>query len=224
MEAFRHTPCYCEENVWRLCEDLLRGRLGAERAGLAASAAPPPPPGRLCAVFVSNKQKRVPMWHQQAGGTRSFHGAPGFVLWDYHVFAVLDTGSGGHGTWVLDLDSTLRPFPTPFVEYTAQALRPELLAADGHGGELPSRRFRVVDAGDYLGTLCSDRSHMRMPCGGWLAQPPPEPAILCNREGCADGRTSNLFAQFVSMEPGSGVGEVLEEESFLRRFGWEPGV
>mmetsp|Transcript_41853 Transcript_41853/g.95102 ORF Transcript_41853/g.95102 Transcript_41853/m.95102 type:complete len:260 (-) Transcript_41853:59-838(-) len=216
-EAFRYTACYCEENVWRLCEDLLGHR---QRAGLCPSVAPSGlVRGSLKAVFISNAQQRVPLWHQRAGGEREVLGAPGFVLWDYHVVALLQAAGGG--CHILDLDTTLGPFPLPFADYVRQALRPDIIAsfeAEGRCRELPERCFRVVDAEDYLQSLFSDRSHMRRPDGSWAAPPPTEPPILQRREGCEDGAGSNLFSQFVAMEPGSGMGEVLTEAAFLRRF------
>jgi hypothetical protein len=60
-----YTACYCEENTHRLIQRLV--------------AAHPD----VCAVFVSNTHGSVPIWQQRAGRAQD-----GFVLWDYHVFAL----------------------------------------------------------------------------------------------------------------------------------------
>lgn len=69
--SFTHTPFYCEENVYLLCKELIR-------AGLADPAGTD-----LYAVFISNEEKKVPLWYQKASRTND-----GFVLWDYHVICI----------------------------------------------------------------------------------------------------------------------------------------
>lgn len=268
VSAFRYTPCFCEENVWRLCEDLLgrrsrsrtQGAVGSSAVPLAlrsssgASRVSPLPSGsKLKVVVISNRSKAVPLWHQRAGRASMLGAlgsvavwqaayrrprnlrtqvsamtaiprvwteldtqAPGFVMWDYHVVAVIeDKETGAH---VLDLDNTLKPFPLPFDVYAEKALRSGIATRLQAEGRLEGRRFRVIDADEYLDTLCSDRSHMRDAFGRYSAQPPSEEPILNVRPQIADGRTSNLFTEFVNMEPSTGVGEVLSESDFLRRF------
>lgn len=61
-EACAHTPCYCEENVWRLI-----------------AQQPAPLRQHLWAVFISNPNKAVPLWQQRAGREAE----EGFCLWDY---------------------------------------------------------------------------------------------------------------------------------------------
>ncbi len=139
------------------------------------------------AVFVSNARKACPLWMQRASPDVA---EP--VLWDYHVVLLAQDG----GRWrVYDLDSRL-PFPCraaawldgtfPFLERVERPFQP---------------RFRVVDAAVFLDTFASDRSHMRMPGGGWQAPPPPWPAIQ-------PARGTNLI-DFVDMDARF-VGEVME--------------
>ena len=64
-----YTKCYCEENVWKLCE-----RLGQESFDSAAYA-----------VFISNEGQTVPLWCQSA--SKDPENQP--VVWDYHVILVV---------------------------------------------------------------------------------------------------------------------------------------
>uniref|UniRef100_A0A804Q0A7 Protein N-terminal glutamine amidohydrolase n=1 Tax=Zea mays TaxID=4577 RepID=A0A804Q0A7_MAIZE len=95
VSSFTHTPCYCEENVYMLCNELIRTGV-ADPAGTD-----------LYVVFISNEEKKViyclffycwrsyfpsvgnfpsiqvPLWHQKAG-----HSDDGFICWDYHVICI----------------------------------------------------------------------------------------------------------------------------------------
>ena len=82
-EKQKYTSCYCEENVWHLCND----RIGDD--------------GK--AIFISNDNRQCPMWHQRAAAD----GEP--VIWDYHVIYL----SRVEKEWmILDLDSTLELLTT----------------------------------------------------------------------------------------------------------------
>mmetsp|Transcript_91927 Transcript_91927/g.177035 ORF Transcript_91927/g.177035 Transcript_91927/m.177035 type:complete len:235 (+) Transcript_91927:62-766(+) len=213
--SFRYTPCYCEENVWRLCDDLLQqqGQWQQQLQDVVLDSLDGQS-WELSAVFVSNPKRQVAMWCQRAGKGSLTFGMSNFVLWDYHVFAVLETED--RRSYILDLDTTLEPFLLPFIDYAEQALRSEHLA---DCKDFPKRFFRVVPGREYLQSLCSDRSHMLTAEGTYSISPPSEAPILCTREGCADGRTSNLFSHFVSMDGTTGVGQVFDEPCFLQRFG-----
>nr|XP_023683285.1 protein N-terminal glutamine amidohydrolase isoform X2 [Paramormyrops kingsleyae] len=65
-----YTSCYCEENVWKLCE--------------YAKIQKQFPMDEIYAVFISNEQKMVPLWEQ-----KSSHGNKP-VIWDYHVILLHD--------------------------------------------------------------------------------------------------------------------------------------
>jgi hypothetical protein len=111
------------------------------------------------------------------------------ILWDYHVILLVAE------PWeVWDLDTTL-DFPVPAQLYLRRSFR-----ADLPEEYLP--RFRVVEAGAFLATFASDRSHMRLPDGRWRKPPPPWPLLG------APGTASNL-ARFVDMRDPF-VGQVLD--------------
>nr|XP_034957346.1 protein N-terminal glutamine amidohydrolase-like [Zootoca vivipara] len=48
-----YTGCYCEENVWKLCEYIRNQNLY--------------PLEEFYAVFISNDRRTVPLWEQRAG-------------------------------------------------------------------------------------------------------------------------------------------------------------
>jgi hypothetical protein len=87
-----YAACYCEENVYKLCEAV---RTNAPAAELE----------KCYAVFVSNKKRVVPLWRQKAGREEER-----LVIWDYHVVFIYRPDDR---TLVYDLDSEL-PFPTYF--------------------------------------------------------------------------------------------------------------
>eukprot|EP00761_Pharyngomonas_kirbyi_P013606 gb/GECH01013635.1/.p1 GENE.gb/GECH01013635.1/~~gb/GECH01013635.1/.p1 ORF type:complete len:194 (+),score=37.95 gb/GECH01013635.1/:1-582(+) len=87
-----YTQCYCEENIWKLCQS------ASQKNNLR-----PIQLHHLYAVFISSPDERVPMWYQQDG----------LIVWDYHVIAVYNDGKE---SLVYDLDTKL-PFPCPFMKY-----------------------------------------------------------------------------------------------------------
>lgn len=98
--GFAYARQFCEENVFKLCENLFD--MGAD-AGK----------DDIHVVFISSLGKATPLWYQRAAGT-----GEGPVWWDYHV-VVQFAGD------VFDLDSVL-PFPTPITEYVEFALQPQI--------------------------------------------------------------------------------------------------
>ncbi|CAN9503558.1 unnamed protein product [Ophioblennius macclurei] len=145
-----YTSCYCEENVWKLCDSIR-----SERSDSL---------DQMSAVFISNENRTVPLWKQKSGRK----GQP--VIWDYHV-VLLQTGSHHADSLVYDLDSELS-FPCSLGLYVDQALR-----SDRHIRPEYHRKLRVVPADLYLSTFASDRSHMRSSDGSWNMPPPPYPPI-----------------------------------------------
>ncbi|XP_075228436.1 N-terminal glutamine amidase tungus [Lycorma delicatula] len=138
-----YTACYCEENIYKLCEKL------QERSSYAVQ--------NSYVVFVSNELKKVPLWHQKAG-----HNSVGLVVWDYHVFLVYQQSNN---CLVYDFD-TMLPFPTPFYHYLSKTFRSDKnLKPDFY------RKFRVIDGPTYLNKFASDRRHM-ITDGMWLKEPP----------------------------------------------------
>ncbi|XP_070702003.1 protein N-terminal glutamine amidohydrolase [Pempheris klunzingeri] len=144
-----YSSCYCEENVWKLCEFVRTERTA--------------PLEELFVVFISNDNRMVPLWKQRSGrGDEA-------VIWDYHV-VLLQVGRQSN-TLVYDLDSEL-PFPCSLQLYAAQALR-----SDRHVKAPYHRKLRVVPADSFLLNFASDRSHMKNPDGSWKMPPPLYPPI-----------------------------------------------
>ncbi|XP_023777238.1 protein N-terminal glutamine amidohydrolase isoform X2 [Cyanistes caeruleus] len=130
--ACTYTSCYCEENVWKLC-DYIRSQ---DRHPLE----------EFYAVFISNDRKMIPLWKQKSG-----HGDEP-VVWDYHVILLHVTS--GEQNFIYDLDTVL-PFPCPFDVYSVEAfrlddsLRPEfhrMIRADLYLKTFASDRSHMKDA------------------------------------------------------------------------------
>nr|XP_019961913.1 PREDICTED: protein N-terminal glutamine amidohydrolase isoform X1 [Paralichthys olivaceus] len=144
-----YSSCYCEENVWKLCEFVKKERTA--------------PLEHLSVVFISNENRMVPLWKQKSGcGDQP-------VIWDYHV--ILMVRGLQSDALVYDLDSELS-FPCSLKLYGAKALRSDRsIRPEYH------RKLRVVPADSFLLKFASDRSHMKAPDGSWKMPPPPYPPI-----------------------------------------------
>lgn len=148
-ETCVYTSCYCEENVWKLCEFV-------REEGTASLE-------ELLVVFISNENRMVPLWKQKSGrGDQP-------VIWDYHV--VLLHVCLQSDSLVYDLDSEL-PFPCSLQLYAAQALRSDRTIQPAY-----HRKLRVIPAQSFLLNFASDRSHMKNPDGSWKMPPPLYPPI-----------------------------------------------
>ncbi|XP_008782034.2 protein N-terminal glutamine amidohydrolase [Phoenix dactylifera] len=168
ISIFTRTPFYCEENIYLLCKKLCT-------IGVAD-----PTGDDLFVVFISNEEKKVPLWYQNASKR-----IDGLVLWDYHVICIQGKSqrnreSNAHPL-VWDLDSSL-PFPYPLDQYFAEAIRPLLYLNSRH-----SRLFRVVHAPIFLRFFASDRRHMKDSQGNWISLPPKYGPIIAE-----DGTMNNL--------------------------------
>lgn len=152
------------------------------------------------AVLVSNARREVVLLRQKAGRL-----GDGLIHWDYHVFAV--AADPALGRIALDLESEL-PLPCPLARYLEETF------PSGVQKEY-APRFRVLEAGDYLALLVSDRSHMRRPDGSWLAPPPRWPA-----PGEGTGRASVLM-EWVDVGK-RGPGTILDS-SRMKSFASETG-
>ncbi|XP_073986250.1 N-terminal glutamine amidase tungus [Rhodnius prolixus] len=142
-EHCTYTPCYCEENVWKLCE-----KIKDSDSDLLENC---------YVIFVSNDAKQVPIWFQRSGHISRDN----LCIWDYHVFLILKDPKE---TKVYDFDTVLE-FPVTFNNYVKQAIKPEY-------NEHYERLFRVISADIFLSTFASDRSHMRKPDGSYTSDPP----------------------------------------------------
>lgn len=149
------------------------------------------------AVFVSNKKQVVPLWRQRAGRDEEK-----LVIWDYHVIFVYKPDDR---CLVFDLDSDL-PFPTFFHKYVTETFRTDaILNPEYH------RFFRVVPAGLFLQKFASDRRHMRKADGTWMKPPP-------NYECISTPEASHNLDEFISMDPSTGIGEVITLTEFVKKF------
>ncbi|KAM9164856.1 protein N-terminal glutamine amidohydrolase isoform 2-T3 [Pangshura tecta] len=147
--ACAYTSCYCEENVWKLCEYL--------------RSHDQYPLEEFYAVFISNERRMIPLWKQQSGcGDEP-------VIWDYHVI-LLHVASGDQN-FIYDLDTVL-PFPCPFDTYIEEAFKSDDILLPGF-----RRKIRLIRADLYLKTFASDRSHMKDASGHWQKPPPSYPCI-----------------------------------------------
>ncbi|XP_022286355.2 protein N-terminal glutamine amidohydrolase-like isoform X1 [Crassostrea virginica] len=145
-----YTSCYCEENVWFLCNTVQNKH-------------PDDIHGCFC-IFISNERRAIPLWRQRASKRED-----GQVVWDYHVIFLHQ--SSNFGTVVYDLDTTL-PFPCDFNKYYEESIKDEkCLRKEYH------RKFRVIPGAEFLKTFASDRSHMLTQDGRWMSPPPVYPPI-----------------------------------------------
>ncbi|XP_028296686.1 protein N-terminal glutamine amidohydrolase-like [Gouania willdenowi] len=144
-----YTSCYCEENVWKLCDFVRREQTA--------------PLDQLDVVFISNENRTVPLWEQKSGQGEE----P--VIWDYHVVLLQTVPQSGY--LIYDLDSEL-PFPCHANIYIHKALR-----SDQNLKPQYHRKLRVIPANDFLSRFSSDRSHMKNSDGTWKMPPPPYPPI-----------------------------------------------
>ncbi|XP_065148536.1 protein N-terminal glutamine amidohydrolase isoform X1 [Paramisgurnus dabryanus] len=144
-----YTSCYCEENVWKLCEYVRdQGTCSLHD---------------VYAVFISNERKMIPIWKQKSSrGDKP-------VIWDYHVILLHKSKQGQ--SYIYDLD-TILPFPCLLDVYSREAFQ-----SDEHLRREFWRQLRVVPADIYLKKFASDRSHMKTNDGNWRMPPPSYPCI-----------------------------------------------
>lgn len=199
-----YTSCYCEENVWKLCDQFRQRGCDTKQ---------------LHVVFISNHERQIALWKQKAGTQQG----PwlNFALWDYHVILIKTPRPTNDGrtatvneseneTLVYDLDTVL-PFPVSFNQYAKEAFKPGLTLWIGPSTIFPERMYRVIPADGFLEEFASDRSHMHKD-GSWLAPPPSYPPIRSQK-------SSNNIQEFISMKQDSTApGSILTESEFLDSF------
>jgi hypothetical protein len=122
-------------------------------------------------VIVSGEGRYRRLWFQNSAGSPE---AP--VYWDYHVILL----SFEEGWWVWDLDTSLG-LPVPAATYFPETFLPQNIdVADA------DVILRLIGADEYVRKFSSDRAHMRLPSGEWIAPPPEWPMI-------SQGKDSNLL-------------------------------
>ncbi|KXN82573.1 Protein N-terminal glutamine amidohydrolase [Leucoagaricus sp. SymC.cos] len=204
-----YTRCYCEENIYLLCQELMVRQDVRER-------------WEVWAVFISNENKTVALWEQKAARVA---GAP--VVWDYHCILVLkskqpdsyDSGGdqGSVEAWVYDYDSSITQLPCPWGEYVSRTFPFQLMPQY-------QSLFRVISGEDFIERFASDRSHMLSPEieGEPLkyVSPPPLYEPICGEISRQYGITSNLMQSFVCMDPDAEntFGSVMSLEKVVFKF------
>lgn len=182
------TPCYCEENAWRVVYRHLHLAIlpaiatdnGKDRhhkfldCGTCTDACE----YEYHVVFISNESRCCPFYRQRAVPIYKVH-AP--VHWDYHVIVIRTirtTSPSSHGTEVLDVDTWL-PYPCPIQTYLDETFRPRttLTSSSTTTSTEFQPLFRVIPAQQYLQYFYSDRMHM-FQNGKWMARPPDYPPIM----------------------------------------------
>lgn len=159
------TPCYCEENVYRILQ------LAATR-GYS--------PQSLSAIFISNPERRIPIWMQRSGDERLDR----LCVWDYHVVVAVNLHLQADAQ-IYDVDSTLN-FPVSLGEYVRLALwhSPQACVAEHSGVEVidMGHQFRCVSFDEMMTLFSSDRRHMMIPGSKtYFHPPPPYPCIAGKR-------------------------------------------
>ena len=123
-----YTSCYCEENVWKLCDKIQNSK---NLRNLVEK-------GNVYAIFISNENKTVPLWQQSASENED-----GLVVWDYHVILAMK----GEKCMVFDLDTKL-PYPCEFEQYSERTFQ-----SDDDIMEKFHRKFRVITIQEFLEEL-----------------------------------------------------------------------
>ena len=143
-------------------------------------------------VLVTGPGSHRKLWFQRCGESDD---RP--VYWDYHVILLVKDN-----TWqVWDFDTKLA-FPTDAASYFRKTFRGPDESFDNLNVV-----FRAIDAKEYIENFSSDRSHMRLPSGAWLAPPPSWPAIVKNG-------VSNLM-EWLDIES-QGPGELLTLDQIIK--------
>lgn len=131
----------------------------------------------LFVVFISNENKKIPLWHQKASKS-----SEGLVIWDYHVICIqIGNKERGKESLIWDLDSSL-PFPLPLGKYVSETFRQQLLLKS-----MFRRVLRVIHAPTFLHHFASNRAHMRDTLGNWISPPPSYEPIIAH-----DGSENNI--------------------------------
>ncbi|KAI8848615.1 N-terminal glutamine amidase-domain-containing protein [Chytridium lagenaria] len=209
-----HTPSYCEENVYRLCQHLMKVEGADESTATTEEEGEREfETSKLFAVFISNQKKAVPIWCQKASQR-----SDGLVLWDYHVILIKKEPVT---SMVYDQDTFL-DFPCTLDEYAKAALPPLALFLPpeerSEEDDEEDRLYRIVPASMFVREFASDRSHMKRKDGSWMAEPPVMQCIKTEES------TMNLPVYWTMKIPqpageAQKFGRVLTEPEFLEFFG-----
>jgi len=215
IEKNLRTPCYCEENIWRLAYRRIMGDLGGGEINNSKENE------EYYVVFVSNEERCCPMLNQIASDHPM---KPCF--WDYHVVLMQSTKVVKKGKQVIqaqvsDMDTHLSS-PCALEEYLEGTFNIDF--ADKKDEKKFAPLFRVVRAQYYLENFYSDRMHM-MKDGEWLAKPPSYDCITTsNMKKNKKGHLSSLDDYVTMSKKSKGkenawLGEVLTLKQLKSKFG-----
>uniref|UniRef100_M3XPY9 Protein N-terminal glutamine amidohydrolase n=1 Tax=Mustela putorius furo TaxID=9669 RepID=M3XPY9_MUSPF len=147
-DACVYNSCYCEENIWKLCEYIKNHDQY--------------PLEECYAVFISNERKMIPIWKQQA------RPGDGPVIWYYFFLLVR------YHVKSIGFSFTFQAIP---LVNTLEDILAQLFKFCIHMHACVLWKFRVIRADSYLKNFASDRSHMKDSSGNWREPPPSYPCI-----------------------------------------------
>lgn len=163
--------CYCEENAWRLAYRHINSTCNNNNNNSDDDDID----WKYYIVFISNDQKCCPMFKQRATPEDDPNE---YVCWDYHVIVMRtqqnSTIATATSTQILDIDTWIRPYPTPLSQYLDESF-PHASDPTFNKQYLPL--FHVIKAEDFIREFYSDRSHM-FKNGKWSSPPPDYPPIM----------------------------------------------
>lgn len=138
--------------------------------------------GELLVALITGKGPYRPFWFQRVAADSQVP-----VWWDYHVILLQHQDA-----WrVWDLDTTLE-LPLAADAYLEKTFLNAVIEPEDTDVLL-----RLIPAAYYVEHFSSDRSHMRLPSGEWVAEPPGWPMIF------RDGRSNLLeWLDVANAEPG----------------------
>ena len=109
-------------------------------------------------VLITNKEQKCPFWQHQL-----CESSDNPVYWDYHVILIFCDQN-----WMVwDFDSILE-CPVSLKKYITKTFKYPEISLQKY-----EPVFKIIDSSFYVAHFSSDRSHMKLPNGGWLAPPPP---------------------------------------------------
>jgi hypothetical protein len=118
-------------------------------------------------VIVSGEGRYRRFWFQANAESPD---AP--VYWDYHVILL----AYDKDWWVWDLDTRLG-LPVLADIYFRKTFLPQSIDITRNDVIL-----RLISAEEYVSKLSSDRAHMKLPSGEWVAPPPEWPMIIQGKD------------------------------------------
>ncbi|KAL4446613.1 hypothetical protein ABPG74_005551 [Tetrahymena malaccensis] len=172
-----YTGCYCEENVYKLCEKFEQ----IVKAGEINKN-----DHAVFAVFITNQFKQTYVKQQVRGDSKNDY----LVMWDYHVILV-HKDLKANKSYVYDFDTKLS-WGCKFEEYFIKSLLKK------YPTSALQTMYRVVESATLIEKFASDRSHMvgKVVKGVKIYQSqPPKYDCIVNK----NNETNNLFSFYLDV-------------------------